>query len=376
MLNVIDYIIKNSLETLVATYSLKMRRHILYPNLVQLMYDQLETPKNDITNNCRGLIIDTNTMKVVSFPFTRFSDYNPMGKQTFDFDDCTYWKKLDGSLMTLYWYDGKWNVASKGMPDASGQIKGLDITMNDYFWKVWKLKKYELPKFTDHCYMFEMERPSEDFLVKVSEPNITLIGVRNLKTFKEVSIERAKRELCISWECATGKKSTLNDILLELNEVDPIKMEGYVACDSNFNRLKIKSPQYDNINLLRTSKFISNEEYIKRKSQIDKDNFRRMCEIVRTNSHKSFLSLDKYKEHTVLHSTIKTAYKRLQQKLDTLIEYTKTLTGKELGLKMKDNQNLSGIVFAYQKGAITDIPAYLRKLEIRKFESLIRGLIK
>jgi hypothetical protein len=78
----------------------------------------------------------------------------------------------------------------------------------------------------------------------------------------------------------------------------------------------------------------------------------------------------------VLHSTVKIAYKRLQQKLATLIEYTKTLTGKELGLKLKDNQDLSGIVFAYQKGAITDIPSYLRQLEIRKFESLIRGLIK
>ena len=373
MLNVIKYIKKKSLEDLVKEFSLQIRKHSKYPNLVQLMYDQLDTPKNEITNNCRGLIIDTNTMEIVSFPFTRFDDYNPDNATHIDFNDCVFWTKLDGSIMTLYWYDNKWHVASKGLPDASGKIKNMDITMDEYFWKVWKSKGYEYPTCNRHCYMFELIRPSDDFLVQSKQPDIIFIGCRNLDTLQELTIDHASCKWDLSWDMAVAKqKATLDNVLQELTSVDPMLLEGYVVCDSKFNRAKIKSPQYESINMLRTRKYLSDEDYEKKKAQITKDNIRRMCEIVRTNSHKSFLKLDKYKEHVELYKQVYQAHMSLKQRLNTLIGYTHKFTGKELGLKLKDNQDVAGIIFAYQKGVFSDVDDYLRKLPLKKYETLLR----
>ena len=372
MLNVIGFIKKKSIEQLIETYSLQYRKHSKYPNLIQLMYDQLDTPKNDITNNCRGLIIDTDTLEVISFPFIRFDDYDP-DKPVVDFDNCTFWHKLDGSIMTVYWYKDAWHVASKGMPDASGKIKNLDITMNDYFWEVWKAKGYEYPTSKRHCYIFELTRPSEDFLVKTTKPEITFIGCRSLNTFNEIAINEASRKWNLTWTMVVAKpKATLTNILKELVEVDPILMEGYVACDSNFNRVKMKSPQYEEINMLRTRRYLSDEDYEKKKGQIQKDNFRRMCGIVRTNQHKSFLKLDKYKEHVELYERVYQAHIRLKQRLLTLFKWTETLSGKELGLKLQSNKELSGIVFAYQKGVIQSLDDYLRAMPIKRYESLLQ----
>jgi hypothetical protein len=32
------------------------------------------------------------------------------------------YEKLDGSLMTLYWFEGQWRVASNKLPAAGGQV--------------------------------------------------------------------------------------------------------------------------------------------------------------------------------------------------------------------------------------------------------------
>jgi len=52
--------------------------------------------------------------------------------------------------MTMYYYDGEWHIASSGMPDASGPLKGQNgITFADFFWKLWKRQGYSLPKDKD-----------------------------------------------------------------------------------------------------------------------------------------------------------------------------------------------------------------------------------
>jgi len=50
----------------------------------------------------------------------------------------------------MYYYDGEWHIASSGMPDASGPLKGQNgITFADFFWKLWKRQGYSLPKDKD-----------------------------------------------------------------------------------------------------------------------------------------------------------------------------------------------------------------------------------
>jgi len=368
MLNVIEYIEKNSLAQLVSAYNLRANFHKVYPNLVQLCYHQLDTPKNPLTNNCRGIIIDTNTNSVVSFPFTRFGDYNYNNpkENKVDFNNCRFYEKIDGSIITMYWYDNRWNVSTKGLPDASGLILGIEKTYNDYFWEVFEKLNYQLPDDIEHCYIFEFKFPSDNFLVKTDKESIKLIGIRNLITFEEVDIygDIEEKQYCTApyyWlRCVDNEYETIEEILNHVRSVDPLTFEGYVAVDKNFNRCKIKSPQYESINLLTD------------KNQ--KDNKRWLLDIARTNNHKNFLSLEKYKKYENEYNEIKRKLNNFKSILNDLHQSSINLTGKELGLKMKKWPELSGLVFSLKNGNVASVDDLIYNMDIKKLEKLLSNL--
>ncbi|MDD5150683.1 MAG: RNA ligase [Flavobacterium sp.] len=363
-MNVIEYINKNSLQQLISTYNLRANYHRDYPNLVQLCYHQLDTPKNPITNNCRGIIIDTDNNSVVSFPFTRFGDYNYLNpkENSVDFDNCRFYEKIDGSIITMYWYADKWNISTKGLPDASGLIYGIEKTYNDYFWEVFDKLGYHLPTDIDHCYIFEFKFPSDNFLVKTNEETIKLIGIRNLITMQEVDIYLYNdTQYCPAsptwYRCEYSELENINEILNHVRTVDPLTFEGYVACDKNFNRVKIKSPQYESINLL---------------SDINKkDNKRRLLDIIRTNNHKNFLLIDKYECFTEEYKVIKEKFNNLKNLITNLYNDSLTLSGKELGLKLKKWPELSGLIFSLKNKNFTSVDDLLYNIDIKKLERLV-----
>jgi hypothetical protein len=52
---------------------------------------------------------------VVMLPYTKFFNYGESLAAKLDWrQPVTVTEKSDGSLMTVYWYKGKWHVASQG----------------------------------------------------------------------------------------------------------------------------------------------------------------------------------------------------------------------------------------------------------------------
>lgn len=80
-------------------------------------------------------------------------------------------EKLDGSLMTLYFYGERWRVASSKLPEGNGKlpttIAGTEgWTMAQLFWEIFYQKGYNLPNDTECCYMFEMTSPANLVVVR------------------------------------------------------------------------------------------------------------------------------------------------------------------------------------------------------------------
>eukprot|EP00007_Cunea_sp_BSH-02190019_P003781 CAMPEP_0174238278 /NCGR_PEP_ID=MMETSP0417-20130205/10799_1 /TAXON_ID=242541 /ORGANISM="Mayorella sp, Strain BSH-02190019" /LENGTH=472 /DNA_ID=CAMNT_0015317099 /DNA_START=33 /DNA_END=1451 /DNA_ORIENTATION=+ len=125
-LHVVQAIRKRGLEWVMRKYRLKMARHSDHPQLVQLHYDQLKSPlSSPIVQECRGVILDESAnYAVVHLPFTKFFNASESGAACIDWETATVFEKLDGSMVSLYWYDGKWHVASSSLPDGSGAICG------------------------------------------------------------------------------------------------------------------------------------------------------------------------------------------------------------------------------------------------------------
>jgi len=105
-----------------------------------------------ISQECRGIIVDKNqNWDIISFPFLKFFNYGKPITHQIDWDSAKIYEKVDGSIMTMYYYDNRWNVASSGILDASGhlpirhncsdELKKLGLkTFADLFWHIWNKK--------------------------------------------------------------------------------------------------------------------------------------------------------------------------------------------------------------------------------------------
>ena len=91
-LNSLEQIKQFGIEKFVDKYNLRFKD---YGHKFSLKYDQLNTPKNKYTNECRGLVL-TKDLEVLSAPFYRFSNYSDTTRRIMDWDSVTYWEKTDG----------------------------------------------------------------------------------------------------------------------------------------------------------------------------------------------------------------------------------------------------------------------------------------
>jgi len=139
MLLVQEFLLTNSLQNLID-------KHGVYSSLsndktkISLNYSQIESNCYDaLANQCRGLILrkldgstfDDNKSKtvgqtiVIDYPFDRFLNYEQ--NKNFNFNEkCKFYKKLDGSLIILY-YDviiNKWFVATRSVSEANVIFNG------------------------------------------------------------------------------------------------------------------------------------------------------------------------------------------------------------------------------------------------------------
>lgn len=250
MLEVQKYLSTKTLSDLEAEFGISAKRHEIHPNLVQLCYDQIESSKvktHPIVVECRGLILDeTDNWKVIAYPFNRFFNYGELSVENFDWTSMRVQEKVDGSLMFLYYYKGIWYVATKGSPTAGGNVGDEEFTFAQLFWNVFVLGDPFLTKLNrNFTYMFELTSKYNRIVTNQvdNEGHLTLLGARDLST--------GYREIPAAWLTSVGfdvvqefPLSMVEEIKAAAENIDPVTQEGFVLVDSNFNRIKVKSPKY------------------------------------------------------------------------------------------------------------------------------------
>lgn len=240
----------HTLETLERDLAIKAVQHESLP-LVLLKYDQIASPKLDpFVRECRGLILERDTWSVVCRGFDRFFNYGEPGAADIDWSSATVQEKLDGSLLQLYRYGNDWHVATKGTPDASGNVNGHG-RFSDYAIEaiegtapdLWRNRGDILdPRF---CYLFELTGPQNRVVVRHERPGVTLIGARYLDHGCEVPASAA-------WGLLGGRiphvrsfpLRSADDALATFQSLSPLEQEGYVVVDRSFRRVKVKHPGY------------------------------------------------------------------------------------------------------------------------------------
>jgi hypothetical protein len=249
-LQVVKYIKKHGLEKTVSDFKLKCR---IYPNKIHLKYDQLESSyANPEVQECRGLILDANTWEVISCSFFKFFNIQEGYAHPIDWNTAIVYEKLDGSLMQVYYdfHKSEWCVGTTGTAEGEGEVNNKQgLTFARLFWET--AYKYDFPitnaMSKKYTYVFELTTPYNIVVKPHGVSSITLLAVRNNETLKELSYDELIREaksMGVPLVKTLDFKGMSFDEISKTLETMPWSEEGYVVCDANFNRVKIKNPAY------------------------------------------------------------------------------------------------------------------------------------
>lgn len=243
------------LRTLTEVYKIKATRD---GDLVSLKYDQHESPMHEpMVAQCRGMVVDVERGVILAHPYDKFWNHGELHAAEIDWARARVQEKLDGSLMILWWspFDLVWHVSSSGHPTAGGEF-GYDTTRTfaDAFWDTFQSLGMKLPAgCTGSTFMFEICAKQNRIVVKHDAPRLVLHGARATAAGVEWSrsaLEHVAGDL--GWEIVKEYPiDSLAACLALVEELDPIKHEGFVVVDDAFRRIKIKSSAYVALHHLR-----------------------------------------------------------------------------------------------------------------------------
>jgi len=248
------YILEHGFKKTVNDFKLKTRE---YDNKVLLKYDQLVSPTLMALpemQDCRGLILEKGTWKVMSLAFRKFFNSEEGNAHKIEWQTAKVLEKLDGTLIQLYWdwHKGKWFAGTTGTAEGEGEVNNKNgTTFNDLFFetlgKVSPNFNFEdLPK--KFCYVFELTTPYNIVVKPHGESSVTLLTIRNIETLEEITYTGLEIMGDNFFKIPVVKRFDLKNknvgALKKTFENMPWSEEGYVVVDDNFNRIKIKNPAY------------------------------------------------------------------------------------------------------------------------------------
>ncbi len=333
MLKVQEFIKGNSdWECLLSSepYCISISHDTMYGrDLVMFKYDQIRSDLSiPLVQECRGLILDSNTFEVVSHPFHKFFNYGE--ELAVDIDWKTAWtsSKIDGSIIKVVNLDDdNFLISTNGMIDAFkcslpenygrpfetfGELflegmKFYGLTMDD-FPRLFK------PGFT---YMFELTSPWNQVVVNWNETKVWFIGVRDNRTGEEIRFSDHELSKIFDTPRVFPMRS-FDDVVKAAKEL-PDDEEGYVVCDSGFRRVKVKSPRYVQLHYMAGNQIWSPT---------------RVMEIIRDNEVSEYVAY--FPKFKVAFDEIKAKYDAYVDELEDVKEAIDNLMVVEWNITKKD----------------------------------------
>lgn len=205
-----------------------------------------------IVQESRGSIFCKKTFKYICRPFDKFFNYTEPNCKDISFETARVQEKLDGCFIKIYWFNG-WKIASNGAINAfevfnPTQDKSFGNMVMQVIEKYYNnFTKFVLTLDKDFTYMFELVSPDNRIVLHYPETDLYYLGKRHNMTGEEFFPECDKFEFKTPL-VYTGFKS-LEDLFEKVKirttlTSNIMLKEGFVVCDSDFNRAKFKYLDY------------------------------------------------------------------------------------------------------------------------------------
>ena len=268
-------------------YCISISRDVMFGRkLIMFKYSQIDSDFNiELVRECRGIILDEDTLEVICHPFNKFGNYGESYCPDIDWKSCYVTEKLDGSLVKLSRIGDNILWSTNGTIDAykaplveqigciaksfgelawyailENYCKARDLSVSDCIdpdiVKDW-LKSIIKPGYT---YMFELTSPYNKVVVTWHKTELHFIGCRDNESGQEIFF--GDHELSKIFDIPKiFPLRSVDECVKAASELD-VNAEGYVVVDKDFNRVKIKSPTYVALHHMRNNGVLSYERGI------------------------------------------------------------------------------------------------------------------
>jgi RNA ligase len=196
---------------------------------------------DEITLQCRGLVTD-NEGNVVAYPFKKF--FNIEENKHTPTEKFEVYEKMDGSLGILFFYEGKWVVATRGSFTSNQAVKAREMLDTKY-------NLESIPK--GYATLFEIIYPENRIVVDYGgEEKLVVLGMTSRASGKELDYESVVNMHSVSGIPVVKRYDGIKDYSTLKGMVEN-NAEGFVVKFSNGDRMKIKGEEY-----LRLHKIMTN----------------------------------------------------------------------------------------------------------------------
>lgn len=261
----IEYIREHGVEKLKEELGIIVKEY--QEGLMVLNYNQIESPKtNPIVMECRGLILDSHTLEVVSRGFDRFFNHGEAPEHSsFDFEEAEVCEKVDGSFIKIYNHLGQWFIATRGTAFAESECNGFSVSFRDLVLRALPDStvlhsngaisfRDNYQAFQEECdfwldpdwtYIFEFTSMENRVVTRYDGYNLTYLASRHNKT-GEYGDSYEENAAVNAFSCKVAKRYKFDTIENCLDAVKnlPDMQEGYVVYVRGVPVCKIKSPAY------------------------------------------------------------------------------------------------------------------------------------
>lgn len=297
-------------------YNLSIKRD---GKLVLFKYNQINSDFNEeICCEARGLILEEGTWKVVRMAFKKFFNLGEPFAAQLDWDTAVGNEKLDGSIISVFFYDGKWRIATNSTIDAfKAELNSIGPykTFGELFESVLPLSRFsEFSNILAHqCYTFELVSPYNKVVINYPETKVYLLSVRDMRTLVEHNFDQVE-EFAARFGFTVPKRYNLNneEEYRQLVASMPEGHEGIVVRDAAGHRVKIKTLLYFQMHKAKNNGAITLE---------------RIVDLILKNDDEEFLSY--FVEYRPKFSHIRNVREKILSKIEEIKVLTKNYSSKK-----------------------------------------------
>ncbi len=223
-------------------FNLKIKEDNDYPTLFLIHTQDNSDFNNKIVNECNGIILDKNTLKIVCYTFDKCSDEKNI-PNNLDKNQLFLEYSMEGSLIRLYNYDNKWILSTKRCINANKSKWISNKNFVELFNECLGTINIENAINPNYCYSFIISHPENNIISKYDVPKLYHVSTREINTLKEVTLNIGVPFLERN-NINNNVDDFVQNLLLQSSSDTNTFYEGYMFIDIHYNRWKFQKEYF------------------------------------------------------------------------------------------------------------------------------------